>query len=133
MLWLAALTDSCYARRMMTWWMLVLTGIGVGIASSFTGLGGGFLIVPLLLWIGLAGPQAVGTSTMAILIIISSAVIAHHRLGHIDYRTALLIGLGGVLGAQLGAQLVSHVSTDVFRKIFAGILAALSLYLFFKK
>ena len=116
-----------------SWWIFVLAGVGIGGAAAFTGLGGGFLIVPLLLWVGFSGSNAVGTSALAILIMIASAALAHHRLGHVDYRVALLIGIGGVVGAQIGAQLVSNIPTDLFRKLFAGILAALSIYLFVKK
>lgn len=115
------------------WWLFILAGIGVGIGAAFTGLGGGFLVVPLLLWLGFSGAQSVGTSAMAVLIVISSATLAHHRLGNIDYKMALLLGAGGILGAQIGAQLIMHVSTEVFRKIFAAILAALAVYLLVKK
>jgi len=117
----------------MAWWLLILIGIGVGAGSAFTGLGGGFLIVPLLLTLGFVGSKAVGTSITAILLIAASSIVAHYRLGNIDFKVGLLIGLGGIIGAQLGAQLVSHVSTEVFRKLFAVILAVLSVYLFFKK
>jgi uncharacterized membrane protein YfcA len=116
-----------------SWWELLIIGLGIGIGASFSGLGGGFLIVPLLLWYGFSGPQASGTSGMAIFIIALSTVVAHQRLGNIDYKTGILIGLGGIVGAQIGAQLVSHVSTDVFRKIFAGLTASLAIYLFVKK
>ncbi len=115
------------------WWIFILAGAGIGTAAAFTGLGGGFLVVPLLLWLGFSGPQAVGTSALSILIIIASASFAHHRLGHIDYRIAVLLGLGGIVGAQFGAHLVSQVSTEMFRRIFAVLLALLSLYLGFKK
>jgi uncharacterized membrane protein YfcA len=125
---------GCYGTGMQTtWWILLLAGMGIGVGASFTGLGGGFLIVPLLLWYGFGGSQASGTSAMAILIIAASTIFAHHRLGNIDYRTAILIGLGGLVGAQLGAHLVSQVSTEVFRRIFAGLIAALAIYLFIKK
>lgn len=117
----------------LDWWMLLLAGAGIGAGASFTGLGGGFLVVPLLLWAGFSSSRSVGTSSMAILIIAVSAVLAHQRLGNIDYRTGLILGLGGLLGAQLGAQLVHHVPTEAFRKIFAAILVALAAYLFLKK
>jgi len=117
----------------LDWWILLLTGAGIGTAAAFTGLGGGFLVVPLLLWAGFSGSRSVGTSTLAILIMILSAVIAHHRLGNIDYRTGLLLGLGGMAGAQFGAQLIQHVSTGMFRKIFASVLVLLAIYLFVKK
>lgn len=116
-----------------SWWIFILAGLGIGTAASFTGLGGGFLVVPLLLWLGYSAPQAVGTSALAILIIIASASFAHHRIGNIDYRTAILIGVGGIIGAQFGAHFISQISTDVFRKIFAGVLIALAMYLLVKK
>jgi uncharacterized protein len=116
-----------------SWWSLIIIGLGIGIGASFTGLGGGFLIVPLLLWYGFNASHASGTSAMAILVIAISTIVAHQRLGNIDYKTGILIGVGGIVGAQLGAQLVSHVSTETFRRIFAVILAALAIYLFVKK
>lgn len=116
-----------------TWWILILMGLGIGAGSAFTGLGGGFLIVPILLWLGFTGSKAVGTSVTAILIIAISSIIAHQRLGNIDFKVGLLIGVGGLLGAQIGAHFVSQVSTETFRKVFAIILAILSIYLFVKK
>lgn len=113
--------------------VLVASGIVVGIGAAFTGLGGGFLMVPLLLFLGFAAQKAVGTSFLAILVISISAVFAHHRLQNIDYRVALLLGLGGVVGAQIGARLVEHVSTGQFRKLFAVVLVGLAAYLFFRK
>lgn len=113
--------------------LLPLFGILVGIAASFSGLGGGFLMVPLLLFLGYTAQQSVGTSFVAILVISLSAVFAHGKLAHVDYRAGILLGLGGVIGAQVGARLVDHVSTAGFRRILAAILIALSCYLFIKK
>jgi len=116
-----------------TWWILISSGILVGIGASFTGLGGGFLMVPLLLFCGFTAQRAVGTSFLAILVISISALIAHNKLANVDYRAGLLLGIGGIIGAQVGARLVEHVSTAHFKKIFAAILVALAAYLFFKK
>lgn len=116
-----------------TWWILASSGILVGIGASFTGLGGGFLMVPLLLFYGFTAQRAVGTSFLAILVISISALIAHNKLANVDYRAGLLLGIGGIIGAQIGARLVEHVSTAHFKKIFAAILVALAAYLFFKK
>ena len=112
---------------------LVLAGLGVGIAASFTGLGGGFLMVPLLLLMGYAAQKAVGTSFLAILIISISALIAHNKLANVDYRVGILLGLGGLIGAQIGARLLENVSTADFRRIFALVLVGLAGYLFFQK
>ena len=116
-----------------SWWIMVSSGILVGIGAAFTGLGGGFLMIPLLLYLGFTAQRAVGTSFMAILVISLSALVAHNKLANVDYRAGLLLGIGGILGAQIGARLVEHVSTAHFKKIFAVILVALAVYLFFKK
>jgi hypothetical protein len=122
-------------ERAMTAQHFVLAGLGVlvGIGASFTGLGGGFLMVPLLLFLGYPAQKAVGTSFLAILIISLSALAAQNRLANVDYRVGILLGVGGVLGAQLGARLLEHVSTASFKRIFACVLLGLAIYLFFKK
>jgi uncharacterized membrane protein YfcA len=112
---------------------LALAGFGVGIAASFVGLGGGFLLVPLLLLLGYEAQKAIGTSFLAILIISISALIAHNRLANVDYRVGAVLGIGGIIGAQIGARLVENVSTSDFRRIFALVLVGLAGYLFFQK
>jgi uncharacterized membrane protein YfcA len=113
--------------------VLALLGLGVGVGAAFAGLGGGFLMVPILLVMGYAAQKAVGTSFLAILVISISALIAHNKLANVDYKVGLALGIGGVVGAQIGARLVEHVSTAQFKRIFAGILIALAIYLFFKR
>ena len=113
--------------------LMVVFGIVVGIGAAFSGLGGGFLMVPVLLFMGYSAQKAVGTSFMAILIISVSAFIAHNKLANVDYRAGLLLGVGGIIGAQIGARLVEHVSTASFKKIMALILLGLAGYLFFRK
>lgn len=113
--------------------LFVLGGLVIGVAASFTGLGGGFLMVPLLLFLGFQAQKAVGTSFLAILVISLSALVAHNKLANVDWRVGALLGVGGILGAQVGARLVEQVSTDSFRKIFAAVLVALAAYLFLKR
>lgn len=113
--------------------LMVIGGVVVGIGASFTGLGGGFLIVPLLLLLGYPAQKAVGTSFLAILVISLSALVAHNKLANVDYRVGLLLGVGGIAGAQVGARLLDHVSTASFKRIFAAVLLGLAGYLFFQK
>jgi hypothetical protein len=118
----------------MQWTLMLFAvfGVAVGVAASFSGLAGGFLMVPLLLLLGYPAEQSVGTCFFATVLIAISAVIAHIRLGHVDYRAGILLGLGGIIGAQIGARFVEQVSTANFKKIFAGILIALAVYLLCK-
>ncbi len=112
---------------------MILAGMLVGAGAAFTGLGGGFLMVPLLLSLGFAAQKAVGTSFVAILIIALSALIVHNKLQNIDYKTGILLGIGGIIGAQIGARFLEHVSTAQFKRIFALLLVLLAGYIFFKK
>ena len=114
-------------------WLLPLIGVLVGVGAAFTGLGGGFLVVPLLISLGYAAQKAVGTSFVSIVVVSLSALVAHGRLAHVDWRAGLLLGVGGILGAQVGARLIDHVSTASFKKVFAVVLVGLAAYLFFKK
>ena len=113
--------------------IMIASGIIVGVAGAFTGLGGGFLMVPFLLFLGFTAQKSVGTSFLAILVISISALVAHNKLANVDYRAGVLLGIGGLVGAQVGARLVEHVSTANFKKIFAFVLLGLAFYLFFKK
>jgi uncharacterized membrane protein YfcA len=110
---------------------LLLFGVLVGCASAFTGLGGGFLVVPFLIFLGRSHPQAVGTSFVTILVLGCSALVAHARLAHVDWKVGLLLGVGGVAGAQLGARLVDRLDAATFSRVFAGVLLALAVRMFF--
>lgn len=108
-------------------------GAMVGVFSSFMGVGGGILIIPLLLVLGYPHQRVVGTSFMVILLISISALFAHNKLDHIDYKIGALLGIGGILGAQFGATLVKDISPEVFKKIFSIFLILMGIYLFIKK
>jgi uncharacterized membrane protein YfcA len=118
---------------LMGGWYLPLLGILVGLAASFTGLGGGFLVVPLLVAMGFTPQRAVGTSFAAILLVGVSSLVGHAKLAEVDWKSGLLLGVGGVVGAQLGPRLLQNVPAPVFQKLFAGLLLALAVWMFFKK
>lgn len=112
---------------------LVLAGTVIGTAAAFSGLGGGFLMVPLLLWLGYSAQRAVGTSFFVILLIAISAVIAQARLQNVEWRVGLWLAAGGVVGAQIGARLVERVPTVLFTRIFAALLLGLAIKMFFQR
>ena len=114
------------------WIIYVILGLLIGVLASFSGLGGGFIMVPLLLIMGKVHTQAVGTSFLAILMISLSALLAHHKLAHVDYIVGFSLAAGGIVGAQIGSRLVPHVTTATFQKIFAFFLLAMAVYLFVK-
>jgi len=117
---------------MSGWWLPAL-GLLVGLAASFTGLGGGFLVVPLLVALGYTPQRAVGTSFVAILVVSVASLTGHARLAEVDWKAGLLLGAGGLVGAQIGPRLLQGVPESVFQKVFAGILLALAIWMYFRK
>lgn len=118
---------------MYNWVIFLLIGLLVGIAAGFTGLGGGFLLVPILLVMGFEAQRAVGTSFAVILMISISALLAHSKLHNVDYKLGIILGLGGIVGAQIGVRLVELVPTATFKRIFAVILILIALRLFVQR
>ena len=109
---------------------LAVVGLIVGILSSVTGLGGGFMVVPFLIYLGRDAKLAVGTSFVFIFLVAISSLIAHYRLGNVDIKTGLVLALGGVLGAQMGPHVLQHVSDQNFKKIFSVFMVITAVWMF---
>mgnify|MGYP003958495151 FL=1 len=109
---------------------LAVVGLIVGILSSVIGLGGGFMVVPLLIYLGRDAKLAVGTTFVFILLVAISSLIAHYRLGNVDFKTGLVLALGGILGAQIGPLVLQHVSDQNFKKIFSVLMVITAVWMF---
>ena len=110
--------------------ILALAGLIVGILSSGSGLGGGFLVVPLLIYLGREAKMAVGTAFVFILLVSMSSIMAHYRLGNIDLKTGLVMAVGGIVGAQIGPHLLQHLSEQNYKRIFSVLLVITAVWLF---
>ncbi|MFW5680272.1 MAG: sulfite exporter TauE/SafE family protein [Pseudomonadota bacterium] len=80
-------------------------GAGVGFLSGIFGVGGGFLMTPLLLFIGIPAAVAVGTQASQILASSVSGVLAHMRRQTVDFRMGWVLTIGGAAGSALGVWL----------------------------
>jgi uncharacterized membrane protein YfcA len=87
--------------------VIIGLGGGVGFLSGMFGVGGGFLMTPLLIFLGV--PPAIAVSTEANQIVASSVsgVIAHWRRGNVDFKMGGVLLAGGVVGSSLGVLLFS--------------------------
>jgi uncharacterized membrane protein YfcA len=87
--------------------VIIGLGGGVGFLSGMFGVGGGFLMTPLLIFLGV--PPAIAVSTEANQIVASSVsgVIAHWRRGNVDFKMGGVLLAGGVIGSSLGVLLFS--------------------------
>ncbi len=85
--------------------LLLGMGTGVGVLSGIFGVGGGFLMTPLLIFIGVPPAVAVGTEANQIVASSVSGVLAHWRRGNVDFKMGFVLLVGGLLGSTLGVWL----------------------------
>ena len=106
-------------------------GLGAGLMSGYVGVGGGFIMVPLMLsLIHIPMKLASGTSLIAILILAIPGTIENGIAGNIDYVVGLNVAIGSIPGAVLGAMLVKRVPERALRFIFGGFLIIAAIVLF---
>lgn len=102
--------------------VLIVVGMLVGVLSGTFGIGGGTVIVPALVWLGLSQRNAAATSTLAIVPTSISGVISYATDGHVDWLAAALLFCGMFIGGQIGSWLLSRLPELVLRWIFVAFL-----------
>lgn len=94
-------------------------GLVAGLASGYVGVGGGFIMVPLMLSIiGIPMRKASGTSLIAVMILAIPGVIEQGIIGNINYLAGIAIVVGTIPGAVIGARLVTKVPERTLRLLF---------------
>jgi len=117
--------------------ILVLLGIGsgVGFLSGMYGVGGGFLLTPILIFIGVPPAVAVATGANQLIGSSVSGVLAHWKRGNVDFKMGIVLLIGGVIGSTLGVWLFTFLKSlgqiDLVIKIcyvaFLGVVGGLML------
>lgn len=110
--------------------VLVAVGLLTGAFSGFFGLGGGFVIVPLLTrWLHFPVKRAIGTSLVGVALLAVPGTITHALLGHVDWVLAGGLAVGVVPGALVGAHFMSRARDNAVRISFAALLSVFALWL----
>ena len=104
-------------------------GFGAGIMTVLLGVGGGFILVPAMIYVlGMAPRVVVGTSLVMILAVSAVTTMVHAATTQaVDIVLAGLLLIGGVVGAQYGALLTTRLKPDLLRLALAGIILAVAL------
>lgn len=102
--------------------VLIVVGMLVGVLSGTFGIGGGTVIVPALVWLGLSQRNAAATSTLVIVPTSISGVISYATGGHVDWLAAALLFCGMFIGGQIGSWLLSRLPELALRWIFVAFL-----------
>ncbi len=99
---------------------LVGAGAATGLYSGFLGLGGGFVLVPLLTrWLRYPMKRAIGTSLVAIAILAVPGAITHAVIGNVDWAIAAGLTIGAIPGAVVGSRIGLGASDRALRLGFA--------------
>lgn len=102
----------------------VVTGVGLftGVLSGFLGVGGGFIRMPLLIYLlGIPTHVAVGTDLFEVVISAGFGTITHALKGNVDVLMALVMHTGAALGAQIGATATRFFSGPRIRLSFSAL------------
>jgi uncharacterized protein len=81
-------------------------GLAVGLLSGLFGVGGGFLMTPLLIMFGIPSTVAAATDSNQIVAASTSGTYAHWKVGNVDFKMGLYLLVGGFLGGLVGVQLI---------------------------
>ncbi|WP_115937223.1 sulfite exporter TauE/SafE family protein [Aestuariispira insulae] len=114
---------------------ILALGGGVGLLSGIYGVGGGFLITPLLIFLGVPSPVAVATGANQIVASSVSGVLAHWRRGNVDLVMGAVLLVGGIIGSTVGVWLFAWLRSlgqiDLIIKlsyvVFLGIVGTLMM------
>jgi uncharacterized membrane protein YfcA len=107
----------------------LLVGGAVGILSAIMGVGGGFIMVPAMIYIlGMPTKVVIGTSLFQIIFVTAFTTVMHAVSSHsVDMVLALLLIFGGVLGAQIGARIGLKLKAEQLRILLALLVLAVSI------
>ncbi|MBM3308985.1 MAG: sulfite exporter TauE/SafE family protein [Candidatus Altiarchaeales archaeon] len=104
--------------------LLLVSAVFAGMLDATVG-GGGFVIIPFLVFTGNTIQLAIGTSRLIFLLDSFSAVLGHARKRNIDYRLALCYTIPSVIGAPVGAYVTSTTSSETISKVFGFFMLAM--------
>jgi hypothetical protein len=119
------------SRLYISAFLPILVGFAVGVLSAMMGVGGGFVVVPAMIYLlGMPTIMVVGTSLFQIIFVTANATILQASVNHsVDIVLAMLLIVGGVIGAPIGARLGSRLPGEKIRILLALMVLGVSVWL----
>ena len=110
--------------------LLILVGILVGILSGFFGIGGGMILIPILILIGIDIKSAIGISIVQMVFSSFYGSYLNHKKGSLILGEGIWVGVGGFVGGFMGAILSTKIPEVILEYLFFGlIIFALTAFL----
>lgn len=115
-------------------WVLIASGILIGLLSGFMGLGGGLIGLPLLIYvIGVPTMTAVGTSLVIVFITSCYGTTVYAVAGYVEWLKALIILAGSLFGVSMGVYATKYVTGMKIKILFALLLLVVAVSVFLKQ
>lgn len=115
-------------------WVLIVFGILIGFLSGFMGLGGGFISLPVLIYvIGLPAIRAVGTTLVIVFFTSCYGTVAYAIAGRVEWIPGLIILAGSLIGVQMGVYATKYVTGVRIKILFALLLLFVAISVFLKQ
>jgi uncharacterized membrane protein YfcA len=117
--------------------IFLLVGLGglVGFLSGLFGVGGGFLLTPLLIFIGIPPTVAAASDSNQIVAAASSGAYAHSRMGNVDFKMGIILLLGGITGGSIGVEIIKVLAAMgnvdfVIKLVYVLVLGTIGTFMF---
>jgi uncharacterized membrane protein YfcA len=111
---------------------VVIMGFLVGLAAGYFGIGGGFLIVPSLMYLDVNIVNSIGTSLLPVSFFGLTTAVSYSLSGQINILIAIILICGGIIGGKVGTALSSRASKTLLTRIFAILLITVAVYIIIK-
>ena len=118
---------------------LIVLGIGgfVGVIMGMVGIGGCFLLTPLMIFFGIPSPVAVASVANQLVAPSVSGVLSHWKLGNVDFKMGSILLIGGVLGSSIGVIIFNFLNNAgqldlVIKLSYVFFLTVIGMLMFFE-
>jgi uncharacterized membrane protein YfcA len=112
---------------------IIGSGVGAfaGFAGGLLGIGGGFIIAPILMWMGYKTKEAAATTAFVVTFSSFSGYLGHMAEGHFNWTLTVIVVIAVIIGSQLGGSYMSNKAKPKWVKsLYAAVLFAIAIKLF---
>jgi uncharacterized membrane protein YfcA len=107
---------------------MIIIGAVTGALSGLLGVGGGFILVPIMVYLlGMNQHRAHGTSLAVISMVVISSAMFYNKHGNVDWLVAIELAIGGVIGAMIGARICTLICAGKLRRLFGALMMLVGL------
>lgn len=120
--------------KKLSWLNVFPVGLLTGLLAGFFGVGGGFILIPILLAVyGMSAKSAFGTSLLVVACLSVPGTIAHSISHHVQFLLVLVMVLGAVPGSMIGSRLALRLKDSMLKRAFGAIMLAMAAFMVYKE